>query len=134
MISVLNDFREKKWQLLYRGSDDGFAASNFHKRGDRIANTVTVILTTNGCIFGGFTPVAWESNGGFYKPDSGNQSFLFQIKDSRNSAPRKFMLLNSSYSIYYNPSYGPAFGNGHDIQVSNCCNQNANSYTRLGIG
>jgi hypothetical protein len=119
--------------LLYRGSDNGFAASNFHNRCDEIANTLTVILTTNGCIFGGFTPIAWDSKGA-YKPDSTKESFLFQIKDSRDSAPRKFALSNSSYAIYCNESYGPTFGHGHDIHVSDCCNQNANSYTRLGCG
>jgi hypothetical protein len=115
--------------MLYRGSDDGFGGSNFHSKCDGIGNTVTVILTTTGCIFGGFTPVAWDSKGS-YKPDSTNQSFLFRIKDSRNSAPRKFTLSNPSYAILCQLSYGPRFGNAA-ISVADCCNQNTNSYTNL---
>jgi hypothetical protein len=129
---VLIGFLKKKWKLLYRGSDDGFGASNFHKKCDGIANTVTIILSTTGCIFGGFTPIAWESNGG-YKPDSANQSFVFRIKDTRQSEPRKFPLSNPSCAIHCYQSWGPTFGNGRDIAVVDCCNQNSSSYTNLGV-
>jgi hypothetical protein len=129
--SVLDEFVNKQWTLIYRGSDDGFGASNFHNKCDGIGNIVTVILTSTGCIFGGFTPVVWESPHG-YKPDSTNQSFLFRIKDSRNSAPRKFALSNPSQAINYNASYGARFGSGANIAVADCCNQNTNSYPNLG--
>jgi hypothetical protein len=129
--SVLDEFVNKQWTLIYRGSDDGFGASTFHNKCDGIGNTVTVILTTTGCIFGGFTPVAWESPDD-YKSDSTSQSFLFRIKDSRNSAPRKFALSNPSQAINYQASYGARFGSGANIAVADCCNQNTNSYTNLG--
>jgi hypothetical protein len=57
----LKQFESKKWTLLYRGSQDGFKSSNFHSKCDGHSNTVTVILTTKGFIFGGFTPIAWDS-------------------------------------------------------------------------
>jgi hypothetical protein len=129
----LNQFRDKKWNLIYRGSDDGFGSADFHGKCDGIANTVTVILSTTGCVFGGFTPIAWASNGG-HRHDSTKQSFLFQIKDSRNSSPRKFPISSTGYSIYCHSSYGPTFGNGFDIYVADCCNQNTKSHTRLGHG
>jgi hypothetical protein len=50
------------WTLLYRGTEHGFRVSHFHNKCDGKPNTVTIILTTNGFIFGGFTPVAWNSN------------------------------------------------------------------------
>jgi hypothetical protein len=57
----LKQFERKKWTLLYRGSRDGFGCSDFHSKCDGHSNTVTVILTTKGFIFGGFTPIAWDS-------------------------------------------------------------------------
>ena len=30
----------------------------------------------------------------------------------------------TSYSIYNNDSYGPTFGGGHDLYISNFCNEN----------
>jgi hypothetical protein len=129
--SILSEFAECRWKLLYRGSDDGFGASNFHKKCDGIANTVTIILSTTDRIFGGFTPVSWDSTSG-YKPDPTNQSFVFRIKNTRQSDPRKFQLSNPSRAICCSPSWGPTFGNGYDIAVADCCNQNTNSYTNLG--
>jgi hypothetical protein len=121
--SVLDEFWEKQWKLIYRGSKDGFRASDFHGKCNGIGNTVTIILTTNYFIFG-------SSNS--YKTDSTNQSFLFQIKGPLNSAPRQFPLSKPSDSIYCGSSYGPTFGVGCDIYVADCCNQNAISYTNLG--
>jgi hypothetical protein len=131
--SLLNQFRDNKWKLLYRGSTDGFGASNFHSKCDGHSNTLTVILSTTGCIFGGFTPVAWEPSGGS-RSDSTKQSFLFLIKDWRNSSARVFPILNASWAIYCSSSYGPIFGSNFDIYVSDSCNQNASSHTNLGGG
>jgi hypothetical protein len=58
----LKQFEKGKWALLYRGSRDGFRSSNVHSKCDSHPNTVTVILTTKGFIFGGFTPIAWDSS------------------------------------------------------------------------
>jgi hypothetical protein len=94
---------------------------------------VTVILTTKDFIFGGFTPIPWDSSGS-YKADNSQQSFLFSIKDCRNSAPRSFPLVNSSYAIYCHSSYGPRFGGGNDLLVADVCNENTKRFTYLGYG
>jgi hypothetical protein len=57
---IFAEFREKHFNILWRGSRDGFKAREFHGRCDGHANTLTVILDTKGNIFGGFTPVKWE--------------------------------------------------------------------------
>jgi hypothetical protein len=127
----LKQFETRKWNLLYRGSRDGFRGSDFHEKCDDQSNTVTVILTTKGFIFGGFAPISWDSSD-LYKADNSQQSFLFSVKNARNSDPRSFPLTNSSKAIYCGSSYGPRFGNGSDILVADGCNQNTNSYTCLG--
>ena len=37
------------------------------------------------------------------------------------------------YSLYYYPSFGPSFGSGSDIYISNDASSNSNSYSNLGI-
>jgi hypothetical protein len=59
--AIFAEFRGKQFKLLWRGSRDGFSASQFHGRCDGHANTLTVILDPKGTIFGGLTPVEWES-------------------------------------------------------------------------
>jgi hypothetical protein len=127
----LRDLQEKRWTLLYHGSRDGFGASNFHQKCDGKSNTLTVIETTKGFVFGGFTPVAWDSSNS-YKPDSSQKSFLFTVKNPRGSEGRKFVMASTAEAIYCGSSYGPTFGGGHDIHVANGCNGNTSSYTSLG--
>jgi hypothetical protein len=77
---ILKDFVTKTWQLLYRGTRDGFGSANFHSKCHRQSNTVTIILTTAGYIFGGFTPIAWDS-GDRSKADNTGKGF-FKFKES----------------------------------------------------
>jgi hypothetical protein len=60
-----------------------------------------VILDTKGNIFGGFTPVKWESrvhDGKFgdenncFKADNSLKSFLFTLKNPHNIPARRFAL------------------------------------------
>jgi hypothetical protein len=127
----LKRFEEKEWVLLYRGTRDGFEGSTFHAKCDGQGNTVTFILTTKGFIFGGFTPISWDSSNA-YKQDTSQQSFLFSIKNPHKSEPRSFPLVNSTYAICCYSSYGPTFGGGTDLYVANRCNNNTSSSTYLG--
>jgi hypothetical protein len=59
--SLLEEFRMRRWLLLWRGSRDDCTAQEFHCRCDGHANTLTLILDTDGNMFSSFTPVEWES-------------------------------------------------------------------------
>jgi hypothetical protein len=50
-----------------------------------------VILDTKGNIFGGFTPVEWDSTS-WYKADASLKSFLFTLKNPQNIPGRRFAL------------------------------------------
>jgi hypothetical protein len=110
--SIFSEFCYKTFDLLYRGSRDGFSSEDFHKRCDGHRNTLTVILDTNGSVFGGFTPLAWDSVSQF-KCDKNLTTFLFTLKNPHNITARKFMLKadQKSRAIYCSPGHGPVFGN-----------------------
>jgi hypothetical protein len=118
---IFSVFGGKKLQLLYRGSRDGFQGSTFHARCDGHLNTVTLISSTNNCIFGGYTPVAWGSRSD-YVPDPSLASFIFTIKNPHNLPARIFKLKVATHATYHRADYGPTFGVGHDIHVCNECN------------
>jgi hypothetical protein len=94
---------------------------------------LTLIETTKNFIFGGFTPIAWDSttNGG-HKPDNSGKSFLFSLNNPRNSAPRKFILMSGKIAIYCSWSHGPCFSSNCDIAVYDNCNTATNNFTNLG--
>jgi hypothetical protein len=141
---LFDGFRGKRFVLLWRGSRDGFRARDFHGQCDGHANTLTLILDKKtfgrGNIFGGFTPLEWESrvwNGKYndednrWKCDDSLKSFLFTLKNPQNTLASKFALKaeRKQYAILCDSSQGPAFGG---IGISNDCNANTDSGTYLG--
>jgi hypothetical protein len=129
---ILSEFAQKGLTLLYRGSRDGFEGSSFHRHCDGKSRTVTFIETSKGFIFGGYTPLSWESKQA-YKSDDSQQSFLFTLKNSANTEPKMFALKSNckQYAIYCNPDYGPTFGAGHDFCI--CHNvQGSSSSSNFG--
>jgi TLD len=51
----------KSLNLLYRASENGYLAQEFHKKCDTITNTLTLVETEYGKVIGGYTPLAWSS-------------------------------------------------------------------------
>ena len=118
-----------KWRLLYRGSENGFDAKDFHSKCEGKSNTLTIIKA-NGTsnIFGGFASAAWDSSSK-YKQD-GN-AFLFSLVNQDNK-PLKMKTIKPEYAIYCHSSYGPTFGFGFDIHIASNSNSNTTSYSNLG--
>jgi hypothetical protein len=54
----LAERRSVKWTSLYRGRAHGFSSADFDGKCNGQANTVIVILITNGFVFNGFTTIA----------------------------------------------------------------------------
>jgi hypothetical protein len=135
---LFEEFRGRRFNLVWRGSRDGFTAQEFHRRCDGRANTLTLIADTDGNVFGGFTPVKWESRSSGVKGDNSLRSFLFTVRNPHGVSPRKFALRaeKKGSAIWCNGGYGPTFGVGDDyyseILVCHHCNECRNSWTRIG--
>jgi hypothetical protein len=125
---IFRVFGDKQLQLLYRGSRDGFEASAFHRLCDGHRNTVTLILSTTDCIFGGYTPLAWSSRPEWVS-DPSLASFVFTIKNPHNLPSRIFKQKQETHAIYTHPLYGPTFGDGHTVHVRDQCHTCNNSYS-----
>jgi len=113
--------------LLFDTSKDGDAASTFHALCDSEGATVTIVETTLGVVFGGFTAASWASHSsGQYISDS--SAFVFRL---RPNPMRKFKVSSSSTAIYRRTAYGPQFGNVA-FRIENNCQDNAKSYVSSG--
>jgi hypothetical protein len=102
-----------------------------------------VILDTKGNIFSGFTPVEWESRvwnrniseaNNLSKADDSLKSFLFTLKNPHNIPARRFALKTEEKrrAIHCGYQYGPYFGGGWDIAISDDCNERTTSNSHLG--
>ena len=115
--------------MLYRATRDGFSAKEFHKRFDNKLKTLTIIKSTNGNIFGGYTDKAWISDNQWH---SDQNAFLFSLVNKRDKPFKAKIFSNGQYAIHCNRTYGPIFGGGHDIYISSDSNTHSGSYCNFG--
>ncbi|KAL9655394.1 hypothetical protein ABK040_011235 [Willaertia magna] len=107
---------KQEWKLLWQGTRDGFDANTFHTKCDDKGPTITIIKTGCGSIFGGYTSVNWNNNSNSYQTDS--NAFLFSLHLPGRSIPYKFPISSTGNAIFCNASYGPTFGGGQDLTVT----------------
>jgi hypothetical protein len=108
--------RHSEPELLYRGSQDGWNISDFHGKCDDKGATVTIVKTSEGYVFGGYSDQSWGGDGDW---KSSNEAFLFSLKCHGGLAPTKMKIKpGKNYDAVYDYSlYGPIFGGGSDLGV-----------------
>jgi hypothetical protein len=112
------------FNLVYRASEDGDKAADFHNKCDKIGPNITLIKTKKGYVFGGFTFKNWEHmprDIDVNKPNLGSASrdsraFGFCVNNQKiynNEKPNEF-------AIWCNRNFGPTFKNNL-FQIFDSC-------------
>ena len=100
----------KAIKKLYQATIDGGDPINFHLKCDNIENTLVLIQSEGFKRFGGFTPIAWTSNGNS-KDDPSSNSFVFSLDKNKI-----YSIKQGWISVYHNKNNGPSFGNDISIE------------------
>jgi len=124
--------RKKKWKLIFRGSKDGFASTQFHMKCDNKGTTVTIIQSTQNHVFGGYTTLPWQASGGQYQLDPKAWIFLLRSTNPLYKKPQKWECKVGSNAVYHCSSYGPVFGSGFDFYLCSGCDSTNSSYCNPG--
>jgi TLD len=116
-----------KYELLYRGSRDGFSASAFHSKCDNKGATLVLLKTTTNHIFGGFAQKPWTSySSGVFIADPKAFLYSWNLKEIySNKSP------DGTNALTHNTGWGPLFGEGQDFLISSDCNVNQKSLLRM---
>ena len=110
--------------MIYRATEDGDKAADFHRKCDAIGPNVILIKTRKGNIFGGFTFKNWEHlqrDIDVNRPNLGSASrdsnaFGFSVNNQKiynNEKPNEF-------AIWCNRNFGPTFKNNL-FQIFDSC-------------
>jgi hypothetical protein len=124
MKFVRDKYPKARFQRIYDAATDGWGAKDFHKCCDKKGWTLTVVETTKGFIFGGFTTTEWESQfPGVEKPSL--HSFLFSVNYGS-----KYMITGGDKSaISCNSDFCALFGTeGNELVIWSDSNCNTDSY------
>lgn len=116
-------------KLIYRATEDGFGASDFHSKCDKIKRTLSIIKPKdNSHVFGAYTEATWEGTGSKFD----NNSFIFSLVNDFYPGIKIKVNENDQFSIYANPKSHLIYGGGPDLFISSDSNTNNNSYSVLG--
>ncbi len=96
------------WNLQYRATTDAFSEEDFHRKCDGIVNTLTIIKSEHGNIFGGFTEKAWGSTSEYVLDP---EAYIFSLVNKENK-PFKVVCTYGAIAIDCDSSFGPIFGSG----------------------
>ena len=108
----INPFKKIKFELLFRKSRDGSSCKTFHKYCDNKGPSLTLVETSKGYKFGGYTPFSFKSQTG-PSPVKDNETFIFSL-----NLMKKFNKLKEESLVYFSPGFGPCFGNdGTDFYI-----------------
>eukprot|EP00826_Nyctotherus_ovalis_P007010 TRINITY_DN1171_c0_g3_i1.p1 TRINITY_DN1171_c0_g3~~TRINITY_DN1171_c0_g3_i1.p1 ORF type:complete len:457 (-),score=138.02 TRINITY_DN1171_c0_g3_i1:155-1525(-) len=121
-VSEAHDNSQIRFQLLYRGSTDGFDSRAFHSKCDNKGPTLAIIASEQGAVFGGYTSLLWRSSGKFTHDA---KAFIYSLTRKAKHARQK-----DRDSVYYDERFGPTFGSGFDICVVDGCNVSNKSYSQ----
>lgn len=97
--------------MLYRASQKENTRNDFHRLCDNKGPTITLIETTKGKRFGGYTSLDWDSSSE-WKNDL--EAFLFSLDNDK----KYDVIPDASYKVYSNGGYGPWFGANGNIGLA----------------
>lgn len=130
MSGIKNNIRLgfKEIKKLFDTEIDGDSAKKFHEKCDGQGNTLTLIYSNSGRRFGGFVSASWHKN---KKYSSDKRAFLFSLDDKVIYYIKDDC---ANYALWGGPEYGPCFGFGCDLLVSDECKNNKKSYDSHEVG
>ncbi|RHZ66611.1 hypothetical protein Glove_306g71 [Diversispora epigaea] len=111
-----------EFQLILRGSKDGFAPQTFWNMCHGHAGTV-IIIKVKGTdeILGGYNPLMWDNNtSGVYRETK--DSFIFSLKNGNIQKSILSRVKEPQFALYCYHIYGPNFGGGHLFMERNQSN------------
>ena len=125
------------FELLYRGTRDGFGADDFHRLCDNKGKTLVIVKNTSGHVFGGFASISWESPSSWTNKKA-PCSFIYTLTNMHGIQPTKFTLKdeNDENAVYLDKSIGPLYGynrSTYDVGVFSNCNSSACSYANFPV-
>ena len=128
-------------ELIYRASEHGWKAEDFHRMCDDQGATLIVVKDVQGYVFGGYTATPWSIDGNSYPSPCG---FMYSLRSHAGAGPTLLPLKDPDEShlgknaVFHHRNFGPTFGSC-DLVIKSYASTNsagipsgAKSYTSLG--
>ena len=108
ILNWINPNEKLKVKLLYDASIEENTNKDFHKYCDGKGATITLVESSKGKRFGGYTRISWNNTIKDWMADS--SAFLFNLDNNK-----KYKVIKPEYAIFGRDDYGPHFGSSNDF-------------------
>lgn len=96
---------DKKFILIHKATKDGFEPNNYHEWCDSMGPQLSVIISSEGYIFGGYIKTMVTSGGNYTETHTLDpSSFLFTITNPFAIPPTHYPLLPGNWKTLHNYS------------------------------
>lgn len=134
--NLLNYQRDVTFKLLYRGSRDSFDKYQFRSKCTESRDSITLVKTTGGFIFGGYTAISWQDSFFHSSYSTGTYvndltAFIFSLVNKHNH-PVLMKVKNGFDAISRNLDGCLTFGKGNEIFICDKSNACSKSSSNLG--
>ena len=91
---------------IFRASEDGWNAADFHRECDNKGPTLSLIRSSVSYLAAGFTSKSWTSVAGHVEDES---AMVFALTHEPQSEPQMFKTNYSEQAVWHNQHRGPYF-------------------------
>jgi len=98
------------FSLLYKASRDGFAAKNFREHCDHKGPTITLIQSSEGYLFGGYSSVPFSASLYATSSSQTDTTFLFTLSNPHNIPPTTYKHIPGTPGVNSSSSTCAIFG------------------------
>jgi TLD len=95
-LTAGTSLQDKELDCVYKASNDGWSAIDFHKSVDERGSGLVVALSRSGQVFGGFNPLGWRSTDDYYQS---NAAFLWYSDMNGDKATLCPILVGGTYGV-----------------------------------
>ncbi|RHZ60973.1 hypothetical protein Glove_350g48 [Diversispora epigaea] len=118
-----------EFELLVRGSRDGFDVKPIYEICDKVSNTVIVLkVEGTGEILGGYNPLKWDKNTDQYQTTRDSFSFSLKTENLKSSILSRVKEFNNGIGYYWSESW---FSFGRSLILRNNLKISKNCYCHL---
>ena len=111
-------------ELLFRASEHKFNSNTFHKKCDQQGSTLVIIQNEYDHVYGGYSNISWNKN---IQIQTDSTAFLWCVRPQMKFFGFKKSELVGVQAMWNYEGYGPLYGRGNDLWITNRCHENNNS-------
>ena len=126
LIHLLNDKLQSNFttELLYRASEHNFNSNKFHEKCDEKGSTIVIVKNTYNHVYGGYSKVSWNKK---LQTRTDPNAFLWCVRPKVKIFELKSSEKDGKQAMWNYQGYGPLYGRGNDLWITDKCNNNNTS-------